>query len=111
MSNALETATTIALDRAQVLILDCDRGRVRVLDGAVWLTEDGDIEDTVLGAGEEHALHTAHTVIEALGKSQLQVEVAPASPARRLGGWLRTLRHDARAIVSHLQMGPAPSLQ
>ncbi|MBE2244963.1 MAG: DUF2917 domain-containing protein [Burkholderiaceae bacterium] len=110
MRNTIRTATTIALDRAQLLILDGGRGRVRVLDGAAWLTENGEPEDTVLGAGEAHELHGMHTVIEALGRSRLQIEVAPASPASRLGGWLRALRRDAQTIVAHLQMGPAPSL-
>ncbi|HMN77082.1 MAG TPA: DUF2917 domain-containing protein [Burkholderiaceae bacterium] len=110
MRNTIPTATTITLDRAQLLVLDGGRGRVRVLDGAAWLTEDGEPEDMVLGVDEGHALHGAHTVIEALGRSKLRIEVAPASAASRLGGWLRALRRDAKEIVAHLQIGPAPSL-
>lgn len=111
MRNAMQTVTTINLEPAQLLVLESGRrGRVRVLYGAAWLTEEGDTDDTVLCAGGEHILSGARTFIEGLGASRLQIETAPASPARRFAGWLRSKVHDAQAVVARLQMGPAPSL-
>lgn len=111
MSHAIPTVSTINLEDAQLLVLDSRfRGRVRVLSGAAWLTEEGETGDAVLDAGSEHALRSGRSLIEGLGASRLRIEMAPASPADRLAGWLRSMRHDVRVAVARLQFGPAPTL-
>ena len=111
MRNAMQTVTTINLEPAQLLVLESGhRGRVRVLCGAAWLTEEGDTDDTLLCAGSEHVFSGRRALIEALGAARVQIEDAPASVASRLAGWLRSMRHDARAAVARLQLVPAPSL-
>ena len=48
--------------------------RVRVLDGRIWLTEEGSLRDAVLAPGEEVALGTRGlAVIEALGPARIQL--------------------------------------
>lgn len=107
----MQTVTTIDLEHEQLLVLDGPRrGRVRVLHGAAWLTEDAEAGDVVLCAGSEHVSRGGRTLIEALGASQVQIELAPASPARRFAQWLGSVVQGAQAAVARLQMGPAPSL-
>ena len=111
MRNAMQTVTTINLEPAQLLVLESGhRGRVRVLQGATWLTEEGETDDTVLCAGGEHILSGARTFIEGLGGSRLQIETASASPARRFTGWLRSMLHAAHAVVERFQLGPTRSV-
>lgn len=111
MWNAMRTVTTINLEQAQLLVLESGRrGRVRVLQGAAWLTEEGETDDTVLCAGGEHMLSGARTFIEGLGASRLQIETAPASPARRFAVWLQSMLHDVQTVVARFQLGPTRSV-
>lgn len=111
MSNAMRTITTIELGHEELLVLDAGRrGRLRVLRGAAWLTEEGETDDTVLCAGNEHILHGGRALIEGLGPARVQFEMAPASGLRRLAARLRSIRHQVQAAVERLQLGPAPSL-
>ena len=49
-------------------------GRVRVLYGRVWLTEEGDARDAFLGSGEEVSLAgRGVAVIEALGPARIEL--------------------------------------
>ena len=48
--------------------------RVRVLDGRIWLTEEGSLRDAFLAPGEEVALGARGlAVIEALGQARIQL--------------------------------------
>lgn len=56
---------------------------VRALDGSVWITQDGDIRDVVIGAGQSFVLdrHTP-ALLSAFGKARisLQLETARSRP-------------------------------
>ncbi len=110
MRNAMQRVTTINLEQAQLLVLESGRrGRVRVLCGAAWLTEEGDTDDTLLCAGGEHVVSGRRTLIEAFGAARVQIEDAPASVASRLAGGLRSMLRGAQSAVRHLQFGPVTS--
>lgn len=65
--------------------------RVRILQGTVWLTEEGSVNDAFLGSGEEVRLASRGlAVIEALGPARVQLfeAVAQPSPVARAAGTL-----------------------
>ena len=85
-------------------------GRVRVVFGRVWLTEEGSLRDAFLGTGEEVSLDShGLAVIETLAAARIQlVEPVAMSKtllavARRLTRWLSAwwLRQFRRPVVAH----------
>jgi hypothetical protein len=74
-----------ALRQREVFSIAGRRGMtVRVTQGRVWLTRDGDIKDYVLGAGDAMELETSGTVVLfGLTEASLQFH----TPARAPGMW------------------------
>jgi hypothetical protein len=74
-----------ALRKREVFSIAGRRGMtVRVTQGRVWLTRDGDIKDYVLGAGDAMELETSGTVVLfGLTEASLQFH----TPARAPGMW------------------------
>ncbi len=93
---------TIELDNEQLMAFEGGPGgRVRVICGAAWLTQEGELGDALLQAGTELPLRAGRTLIQALGPARLQILGAARPPA----AWLRMARrwqHWAR----RLQLGP-----
>jgi hypothetical protein len=107
MRSTTETTRTIDLGHDQMLVFDGGRdGRVRVLSGATWLTNEGDADDTILRAGAELALHRGRTVIEGLEPTRLQIVERAGRGAMLPTAWLRKLWRGARRHVTRLQFGP-----
>lgn len=107
MRNTKQTITTINLEHEQMLILESGvHGRVRVLYGATWLTEEGEADDTVLRPGGEHVMGGGRVLIEGLGPTQVRIAVGPGRAATRLAAWLRSALHEAQAYIARLQLGP-----
>ncbi len=78
MRTTTEKIRTIDLGYDQMMVFDGGRdGRVRVLFGATWLTQEDDAGDTFLRAGAEVALHGGRTVIEGLEPTRLQIVELP----------------------------------
>jgi hypothetical protein len=101
------TIRTIDLDHDQMMIFDEGRdGRVRVLHGAAWLTEERVPGDSIVPAGGEFRLGSRRTLVSAIGATRLQVvETLRSGPAR----WRAMLRRAARTAqrqVTRLQFGP-----
>jgi hypothetical protein len=95
-----EQVRTIHLDHEQLLILDGGReGRVRVLHGGVWLTEEGRADDAFLCAGQQASVHGRRPVVQALGAADLQL--TRGRPART--PWWQRLRR----LAVRWQLGPA----
>jgi hypothetical protein len=96
-----EQTRTIFLDHEQLLILDGGReGRVRVLHGGAWLTEEGERDDAFLHVGQEARVRGRRPIVQAQGPAELEVTRAgPASPP-----WWQRLRRWAL----RWQWGPAP---
>ena len=83
MRTTTETIRTIDLGYDQMMVFDGGRdGRVRVLFGATWLTQEDDAGDTFLRAGAEVALHGGRTVIEGLEPTRLQIVERPGRSQR-----------------------------
>lgn len=105
MTRSTETVTTVDLGYEQLLVFDGPAARVRVLYGAMWLTEEGEPADTIVGGGREVALHGRRAVVEGLGLTRLQiVEVRPRSGWRHAA---QRLRRALRAWFGRLQLGMA----
>lgn len=102
---------TIDLDHEQLLLLDEAAGtRVRVLYGAMWLTEEGTAGDTVVRAGNDALLRSGgRTLIEALSPGRVQlIERRPASGlAGSLRAAMRALARKLRGLRVRSQLGPA----
>lgn len=99
-----EQVRTIHLDHEQLLILDGGReGRVRVLYGGAWLTEEGERDDAFLHAGHEAPLHGRRTVVQAQGPGGTDVQVVLGARGAGAGWWQRV-----RALAARWQFGPVP---
>lgn len=71
-----------ALDLANEGLLalrDARDTRIRCLEGSVWITEEGDVRDTVLAKGETYTIRLPGlVVVTSLGASRLEID----GPAR-----------------------------
>jgi hypothetical protein len=107
MKGEAETVTTVDLGYEQLFVFDSGpQGRVRVLYGATWLTEEGEPGDAVIGAGAEVPLHGGRTVAEALAPTRLQiVDRRPRGALRRAGYLLRRVARELRGRLDRLQFG------
>lgn len=86
-------------------------GRVRVLYGRVWLTEEGDPRDAFLNSGDEAALgRRGLVVLEALTPARVQIFESVSlwdrvrQGAQRAANWLADLLERQRKPVA----APAP---
>lgn len=93
----------LVLGDQQLLVLVNRPGtRIKVSSGAVWLTEEGQLDDHFAAAGEELRLaRSGRTIIEALGHAQLQLIEPARGLALRLRAWLTALRRDPGAVGVH----------
>jgi hypothetical protein len=76
-----QIAASIPLHSGQPLRLHKGFGpRIAVLEGNVWVTQDGDTRDIVLRAGEDFVIdRPAATIVSALGgEARIMSGVAPA---------------------------------
>jgi hypothetical protein len=118
MEQQTQTVRTIDLGYEQVLMLDSGPGtRVRVLYGAMWLTEEGLGADRFARAGDDLALRTrGRAVIEGLSPGRVQV-FSPADRQAGRGAPLarRAARLAARAAAwmrrwrTRMQLGRTPA--
>lgn len=96
MQAATHGIRTIELRREQLLTLQGGRGgRVRLLCGSALLTQEGDVDETVLASGRDFELHDGLTVIEATQPARLQIVPArrqPCGPAAALRRWRQRLQ-------------------
>lgn len=83
----------IPLARHQPQRIDAPHGvLVHCLHGTLWVTQDGDPRDIVLGPGEEHRLeHDAVTYVSALEDARYLLLREPATPAPT-DGWMKVLQ-------------------
>jgi hypothetical protein len=70
---------TLDLADASLLALRDGKGtRILCLLGALWITEEGDTKDTILGDGESCTLSRAGlAIVTALGASRIRIEAPP----------------------------------
>ena len=74
-------APSIALETGQVVTLDNARGtRIATRIGTVWVTEEGDTRDHVVGPGEALLVaHNGRTVVQALKSSWISLADGPGA--------------------------------
>lgn len=107
MRTTTETVRTIDLDHDQMMVFDGGRdGRVRVLFGATWLTQEDDAGDAFLGAGADVALRGGRTVIEGLKPTRLQIVERPGRRSAQALAWLKGSWRSVRTRIVRLQLGP-----
>lgn len=113
MDGITTTVRTIDLGYEQILLLEGALGtRVRVLYGAMWLTEEGAPGDRFAGAGDEIALHApGRALLEAVGAGRVEVHtpVARNRIARVLAKCTRAITASARRWRAATQLGPVPA--
>jgi hypothetical protein len=110
---------TIELDHRRSLLLEDIRGTtLRITRGQVWITQEGDSRDIVLGPGEAWTVdRDGLTIVEAQGDTTLlacdtHVERAKlrAAPVRRRRTFWRALRAQAARWLSLRPRQPLPYL-
>ncbi len=107
MRTTTETVRTIDLGHDQMMVFDGGReGRVRVLFGATWLTQEDDAGDVFLRAGAEVALRGGRTVIEGLEPTRLQIVGPAGRRAAQPAVWLQKVWRSVRQHITRLQLGP-----
>ena len=69
------SGSTLSLQRDRMITLrEATGARVECLDGALWITQEGEAQDTVLSPGGTFTVgHTGLTLVLALRPSQLRV--------------------------------------
>lgn len=88
----IETSARIfGLSKRDVLSLRGRRGaRIESRSGSVWVTQNGDLRDVVLNAGEAHVLDREGPVlVQALDAAQVMVQPAEAAAPALAGLWRR----------------------
>jgi hypothetical protein len=72
------------LETGQVLSLDDAWGtRIRARVGTVWVTEEGDVDDHIVGPGDARVVaHGGRTVVQALAPSWISIEDAANDPTQ-----------------------------
>ena len=87
--------------RRGLRLKDARGARVRAVQGTLWITIDNDVRDIVLDPGESFVVDSNRPlVVLPLGECATVDVKSPPSPARRMGGWLRTLWPQAGAVAS-----------
>jgi hypothetical protein len=77
--------------------------RIECVSGAVWVTQDGDLRDIVLTAGESFRLdRSGHALVSALADAGI---VFHAARRRRLAARLARAAAAARAWLAHAAAG------
>lgn len=113
MKGAAQTVTTVDLGYEQMFVFDGGPdGRVRVLYGATWLTEEGQPADAIVGTGSEIALHGGRAVVEGLAPTRLQiVRVRRSDPIATIGRRLRQAASRLRRQLERLQLGAGGAVE
>lgn len=107
MNKRMATVKTINLGYEQMLVIDAgDGSRLRVLHGATWLTGEGELDDVVLGAGQERTLRQGRSVVQALAPASVELTRPPTSGALRgLRQVWRQLVRGLRRLATRWQLG------
>jgi hypothetical protein len=73
---ATPEAALLRLETGQVISLDDASGtRIRTRLGTVWVTEEGDLDDHIVGPGDARVVaHGGRTVVQALSPSWISIE-------------------------------------
>ncbi len=71
----------LALERGEVVTLDDARGmRIRARQGLLWVTEEGNARDHIVGAGETLTVgHAGRTVVQALQAAWISIRPGDAA--------------------------------
>lgn len=74
-------APLVTLDRGQVITLDDAAGtRIVLRSGTVWVTQEDDAKDHIVGPGDEIVVaHDGRTVIQALQQAWISINEAPCA--------------------------------
>jgi hypothetical protein len=84
-------------DEGLLSIRDGQATRIRVQEGTLWITEEGEVKDTVLGRGEAYVIrHAGLAVLTSLGASRITVE----GPAREQRSARRIAAGDVPELAS-----------
>lgn len=101
---------TVDLGYEQFLMIEAHpRQRIKVIYGGVWLTEEGVLQDTWLGSGDEVALKTrGMALLEGFGPARVQLldDVREPGPiGRMLTALAERALHAARCLRTRLHFG------
>jgi hypothetical protein len=68
-------APVLALDMGEVITLDDAAGvRIQARTGTVWVTEEGDLKDHIIGAGDAFVIsRRGRTLVQALAPSWISI--------------------------------------
>lgn len=83
----IDRQTVELADEGLLAIRGGRMSRIRVHEGTLWITEEGEIKDTILGGGDSYTIRNAGLVVlTSLGESRITLEepVLQRRPGRSL---------------------------
>ena len=97
MNVDLKQQTLSLANEGLLAIRDGQATRIRVHEGTLWITEEGESKDTVLGSGESYTLrHGGLAVLTALGASRISLD----GPGREQRSARRVATGDVPELAS-----------
>ena len=89
----------VGLPRREILAVAGRKGaRIESRRGSVWVTQDGDLRDVVLAAGEVHVLeHDGPVLVQALDAALVALRPPPPAAVPAPGLWQRLLQSRVSA--------------
>jgi len=100
-STILDGDPVIGLSKRHVLAVAGTRGvRIRSRRGSVWVTQDGDLRDVVLAAGETLVVERdGALLVQALESAWVSVTEPAAAVRPRTGWWQRLIGASAQPLL------------
>lgn len=84
-------------DEGLLAIRDGQATRIRVQEGTLWITEEGEVKDTILGHGDSYTIrHPGLAVLTSLGASRISIE----GPTREVRGRRRIASGDVPELAA-----------
>ncbi len=69
-------------DEGLLAIREGQATRIHVQEGTLWITEEGEVKDTILGSGDSYTIrHQGLAILTALGASRITID-GPAQEQR-----------------------------
>jgi hypothetical protein len=104
MNLALSNAGIVLKAQQFLRIDESQHARIRCEDGTVWITQDGDPRDVVLGAGQQFTVdRPGQVVVFSLSGAKLELHSCIKALAKAKRGWRTRLLSGVNRMFGRLR--------